>query len=128
MKQDTLKIITEISTFNNFNIHQLDIKAAYLNTSLQENIYMRTPEGTSINLKYCKLNKALYELKQAGRMWNETLNQVLIKIKFKRLISDPCLYIKVNKENKIICILGVYIDDIILFGTDEEIIITKVLL
>jgi len=42
---------------------------------------------------YYKLNKALYELKLSDRMWNETLNKVLLKLNFKRFLSDPCVYI-----------------------------------
>eukprot|EP00833_Pecoramyces_ruminatium_P012351 jgi/Orpsp1_1/1186383/evm.model.d7180000050149.1 len=102
----------------------MDIKAAYLNAKLDENIYMELPEG--LNQKgYCKLNKALYGLKQSGRMWNETLNKVLLKLGFKRFVSDPCVYIKKDKNNKIICLLAVYVDDIIIAGTDSEIDKTK---
>jgi len=124
LKQDTLRIIIAIAVNNKFKIHQMDIKAAYLNAKLDENIYMELPEG--LNQKgYCKLNKALYGLKQSGRMWNETLNKVLLKLGFKRFVSDPCVYIKKDKNNKIICLLAVYVDDIIIAGTDSEINKTK---
>eukprot|EP00833_Pecoramyces_ruminatium_P018359 jgi/Orpsp1_1/1192391/evm.model.d7180000092864.1 len=103
LKQDTLRIIVAIAVNNKFKIHQMDIKAAYLNAKLDENIYMELPEG--LNQKgYCKLNKALYGLKQSGRMWNETLNKVLLKLGFKRFL---------------------YVDDIIIAGTDSEIDKTK---
>ena len=98
-----------------------------MNTKL-EDIYMYPPEG-HIDYKKCiwKLNKALYGLKQSGRAWNK-LNNKLLKIKFKRLISDPCIYVKKDTNNKIICLIGVYVDDILLAGTDFEINKTKSLL
>ena len=127
LKQDTLKIIIAIAVQRKFHIHQMDIKAAYLNAKLNEDIYMLLPEGMK-QKGYCKLNKALYGLKQSGRMWNETLNKVLLKLNFKRFLSDPCVYIKKDKSNEIVCLLAVYVDDIIVTGTDDEIIKTKSLI
>ena len=80
----------------------MDIKAAYLNAKLKEDIYMEIPEGLK-RKGFCKLNKALYGLKQSGRMWNETFNKVLISLNFKRFISDPCVYIKKDNDNKMYC-------------------------
>ena len=57
----------------------MDIKAANLNPKLDGNIYILLPEGIKRNW-YWKLNKALYILKQSGKMWNETLNKVLLKV------------------------------------------------
>jgi len=83
LKQDTIRIITSIAAKNNYNIHQLDIKAAYLNVKLNEDMYMELPEGDDHQgMKYCKLNKALYGLKQTGRMWNATLNKALVDMKY----------------------------------------------
>eukprot|EP00833_Pecoramyces_ruminatium_P000880 jgi/Orpsp1_1/1174912/evm.model.c7180000051932.1 len=127
LKQDTLKVIISIAVYCKFSIHQMDIKAAYLNAKLDAEIYMTLPEGME-GKGYCKLNKALYGLKQSGRMWNETLNKVLVKINFKRFMSDPCVYIKKDDNNKILCLLAIYVDDIIIAGTNEEIIKTKSLI
>jgi len=102
----------------------MDIKAAYLNADLDTDIYMELPEGED-KRGYCKLNKALYGLKQAGRMWNNTLNEALLKLHFKRFKSDPCVYIKKNNKNEITCILAIYVDDILIAGNDEEIVKTK---
>jgi hypothetical protein len=78
---------------------------------------MRAPEGHSSYRKgYWKLNKALYGLKQSGREWNEKLNKELLQMKFKRLISEPCIYIKQDNNGKIVCILLVYVDDILIAG------------
>jgi len=105
----------------------MDIKAAYLNAKLKEDIYMEIPEGLK-RKGFCKLNKALYGLKQSGRMWNETFNKVLISLIFKRFISDLCVYIKKDNDSNIKCIVAVYVDDIIISGTDAEIKKTKKLI
>ena len=129
LKQKSLRIITSIAAQQNYNIHQLDIKTAYLNADLNETIYIKVPEGYNKNKNgFWKLNKALYGLRQSGRAWNDKLNDTLLELGFKRLISDPCVYTKTNKENKIVCILGVYVDDILLTGEEEEILKTKELL
>jgi len=126
LKKDSLRIITAISVQNGFKIHQIDITAAYLNADLSENIYMDAPQGhPGFKKSFWKLKKALYGLKQSGKEWNSKLNNVLINIGFSRLLSEPCLYKKVNKNNKLICIIGVYVDDIVLAGTSEEINKTK---
>jgi len=68
-----------------------------------------------------EIKKALYGLKQAGRIWNEKLNDNLIKIGFIRLKSEPCIYLKLNIFNKIISIIAVYLCDILLAGNKKEI-------
>jgi len=80
------------------------VKAAYLNVKLEEDIYMEAPKGDK-NYKKCfwKLKKALYCLKQAGRMWNNTLNNVLIGIGFKKGLEVNHVYIQgLIKEEKLL--------------------------
>jgi len=122
LKQDTIRIITVIAVNMNFKIKQIDINSAYLNAPLNEHIYMKAPEGhQSYEKSFWKLNKALYGLKQAGKEWNNKLNEELIKIGFTRLKSEPCVYKKINNKKEIICILSVYVDDILIAGTLAEI-------
>jgi len=126
LKHDSLRIIIAIAVQKNFKIFQLDINAAYLNTDLSEDIYMRPPQGHPLyNKVYFKLNKALYGLNQDGREWNEKLDSTLLEMKFRRLNSEPCVYVKENKLKEIICILTVYVDDIFLIGKENVIISIK---
>ena len=78
-----------------YEIHQLDIKTAFLNASLNEEVYMVQPEGfvdkTQPN-KVCKLNKALYGLKQSPRVWCKTLSNKLNSVGYKPLLSDPSIF------------------------------------
>jgi hypothetical protein len=91
----------------------MDVKGAYLNGDLKEEIYMNQPEGYNDGTaRLCHLIKTLYELKQSGREWNTKLNTKLQKIGFERLQSDPCVYIR--KMNGIE-IITVWVDDLLLF-------------
>lgn len=126
LRQDSLRLVTAIAAQNRYNIYQIDVKAAYLNAELEENIYIKAPQGDeNYGKRYWKLNKALYGLKQAGRMWNNTLNKVLTEMGLTRCKSEPCLYIKRNKNDKIISLLAVYVDDIIITGVENEILKIK---
>ena len=120
LKQDSLRIITNLSAYYNFDMYQLDIKAAYLNAEVEEELYMETPEGFE-NPGFWKLNKAIYGLKQAGRMWNNKINETLLKLGFTRTKSEPCVYCKRDNKGNISCILAIYVDDIIISGKKNEI-------
>ena len=72
----------------------------------------------------CKLKRALYGLKQAPRVWYQTLSDYLEANGFERLIKDRCVFIKEVKGG--ICIISVYVDDLLIFGSNMEIInVTK---
>lgn len=67
------------------HIHQMDVKGAFLNGELKEEIYMELPEGFKQGKKVCKLNKALYGLKQASRAWNEKVQRFYDSHKFRKM-------------------------------------------
>jgi len=122
LKQDSLRVFISTAINLNFEIKQIDVNSAYLNAPLEEEIYLKAPEGhPAYNKYFWKLKKALYGLKQSAHVWNKELNKTLLNLNFKRLYSDPCIYKKVNNKNKIICLLAVYVDDIIIAGTNLEI-------
>jgi len=102
----------------------MDIKGAYLNGILKENIYMEQPEGSNDGTgRICWLIKTLYGLKQSGCEWNKTLDSKLIKFGFTQLISDPCVYIKWDGDK--ISIITVWVDDLLLFASTDE-LMTKI--
>ena len=127
LKMDSLRLIISIAIQKGFSINQIDINSAYLNAPLKETIYMKAPEGQNTH-KYWKLNKALYGLKQAGREWNNKLNDEILKMKFRRLKSEPCIYAKESQDKNITCILGVYVDDILILGYENEVRNIKILI
>lgn len=99
-------------------IHQMDAVTAFLQGDLTEEIYMRQPEGFSDKTaKVCRLKRALYGLKQSSRVWNDKLNEVLVRVlKFKRSSIDQCIYYKHSHQNTII--LAVWVDDIMIFSSN----------
>jgi len=92
LKQESLRVIVALAVQRNFEIFQIDINAAYLNADLEIEIYMKLQENKGYspeNKGFWKLKKALYGLEQAGRQWNEKLNETLIKINFKSSLANP---------------------------------------
>lgn len=121
-KLTTLRILLSIANEFDMQIHQMDVKGAFLNGDLDEEIYMVAPEGFPSSNKVCKLQKAIYGLKQASRMWNEKFNQFAMRIGFKRCSSDYCLYTKL--ENGARCYMLLYVDDLLIVCNDEHLIQT----
>jgi len=64
-------------------------------------------------------------LKQDGKEWNDKINNEIIKMKFKKLKIEPCIYVKLNNEGHILCIFAIYVDVILIAGKDTEIEIIK---
>jgi len=127
LKLDSLHIIVVIAFQRNFKILQIDINASYLNAKLTEDIYMKPPEGynNGSNQGYWKLKRALYSLIQAGRQWNDDLNNSLLEMNSRRLVSEPCIYIKENETKEMICIITVYVYDILIIGKDKDVLFVK---
>lgn len=118
----TLKTLLSIANQDDMHIHQMDVKSAFLNGELSEDIYMQLPDGFGQQNKVCKLNKALYGLKQASRAWNEKFNKFMIRIGFKRSESDKCLYTKEHGGVK--CFVLLYVDDTLIFCSDLKVMAT----
>lgn len=119
-KLTTLRILLAIANRFDMHVHQMDVKGAFLNGDLDEDIYMLPPEGFPAGIKVCKLNKAIYGLKQASRMWYEKFHQFITRIGYKRCSSDYCLYTKF--ENGIRCFILVYVDDLLIVCDSETMI------
>jgi len=121
IQADSLRLTVAIASLNEWSLKQLDIKAAYLNADLEEKIYLKIPLGDRNYNKnnYWLLKKALYGLKQAGRMWYKEMSHFLISIGFKKYNTDKCLIGKYDKNNKLICLLTLYVDDILITGNDN---------
>ena len=78
---------------------------------------MRPPEGFTHNGKVWKLKKSLYGLKQSGRLWNDQISRFLVKHKFKRSMSDHCLYTIQDGANSAFIII--WVDDLLIGATNE---------
>jgi hypothetical protein len=117
MKPATLRVLVSMATARNLEIHQIDVKTAFLYGKLDEEIFMRQPPGyitPGQEHLVCRLLRGLYGLKQASRAWNQRLNAELVEIGFTRSDEDPCLYLKGEGDSFVA--IGVHVDDGILVG------------
>jgi hypothetical protein len=101
-------------------IHQMDVKTAFLNGDLEEEIYMEQPEGFTHEGEHlvCKLHKSLYGLKQSPRAWNQKLDAFLKSIEFTRSDADFSVYVAQVKDVKFFIV--VYVDDLILVCNNKD--------
>lgn len=109
-----------IATRHDLEMAQFDVKTAFLNGELQEEIYMDIPEGvvSSNKNQVCKLNKSLYGLKQASRQWNIKFDYFLKNFNFEPSSADPCVYKGII--NNTLIFLGLYVDDGIILAETKE--------
>jgi hypothetical protein len=101
VRPETLKLMVSIGTARNWELHQMDVKTAFLHAAVDRDIYLRVPDGfpkselpDSIPCEELalKLRKAVYGLKQAGYLWMRHAMEVFIKISFTQSCHNPCLF------------------------------------
>lgn len=95
----------------------MDICSAFLNSKIEEDVYLKLPEGIKLDNNkndVCKLNKSIYGLKKSPRYWNQTFDEVVSSEGYVKSSKDGCLYTKSNDSVKMFLLL--YVDDILLFG------------
>ena len=103
---DSIRILIAIAAQLNWNLHHLDVKSAFLNGVIKEDLYVMQPEGYVKKGKesyVLKLTKALYGLKQAPRVWNSKLNKTIDDLGFKRSRLDTALYYKGSEKRESAC-------------------------
>lgn len=113
-RQVTLRMILTLAAKNDMIVKHVDVKSAYLNGDLEEEIYMKQPEGYNETDKpdyVCKLLKSLYGLKQSARVWNKTIDELLKRMGLTQSNADPCLYMR--KVGEKVFYVIVYVDDLI---------------
>ncbi|KAF2347866.1 Integrase catalytic core [Trinorchestia longiramus] len=112
---ESVRAVLALAAKHNLQLHHMDVATAFLNGELSEEIYLTQPEGFvsegNENL-VCRLNKSLYGLKQSPKCWNTALDGNLKQLGFKQSKNDACIYTRVS--NKGLCIIAVYVDDIII--------------
>jgi histone deacetylase 1/2 len=116
----TVRLVFSIVVSCGWKIHQLDIHNAFLNGVFDEEVYMKQPPGFvdyALPSHVCCLHKSLYGLKQAPRAWYTRLNDFLLSIGFCTSKVDTSLFIFYFGAD--ICYLLVYIDDILLTGSNS---------
>ena len=116
----SIRTLISLAVEKKMLIHQMDVVTAFLNGNLEEEIYMRQPEGyieAGQEHLVCKLKKSLYGLKQSPRCWNTAFKDFMQEIGYVQSVADPCVFIK--KANTL-SVVAVYVDDLILLAETEE--------
>ena len=116
-----IRILLAIASHLNFKLYQMDIKSAFLNGMLQEEVYAEQPKGFvdphRLDDVY-KLKRSLYGLKQALRAWYERLTTYLTEHGFKRGFSDTTFFIQ--KVKNYFVVAQIYVDDIVFGATNDS--------
>nr|KAJ0197979.1 hypothetical protein LSAT_V11C700346810 [Lactuca sativa] len=112
----TIRLLLALAAIHNLVIHQMDVKTAFLNGDLDEEIYMKQPEGFVMpgnEHKVCKLKKSLYGLKQAPKQWHQKFDDVVLSNGFALNQADRYVYSKFDTSGKgvMICL---YVDDMLI--------------
>jgi transposase InsO family protein len=118
---EAIRMLLAFSCIMDFKLFQMDVKSAFLNGYIQEEVYVEQPPGFT-NFEFpnhvYKLKKALYGLKQAPRAWYDRLSKFLLENNFERGKVDTTLFIKKSKHD--ILLVQIYVDDIIFGATNES--------
>ena len=121
VKFASLRLLLAYAAYKDLEIHQMDVKTAYLNGDIDAEIYMRQPEGFVVPGKeqlVCRLNKSLYGLKQAGRAWNQKMDSTLIRMRFNRAEADHCVYCL--RDDEVEMYIALYVDDLLIFSNSLD--------
>lgn len=114
---DSVRLLMAIAAQQSWEVHHLDVKSAFLNGELAEEVYVVQPPGfikEGEDSKVLRLHKALYGLRQAPRAWNIKLDDTLLQLGFQRSPSEYAVYVRGEGVRRLL--LGVYVDDLIITG------------
>ena len=123
VRYDSVRTVLAIANQLDLELHQMDVKCAFLNGHLEEEINMTQPEGYEDEEHpdfVGKLNRSLYGLKQSARCWNKVIDEYLKSENYEQNSTESCIYFKmVKKGDKLITIIiALYVDDTIIASND----------
>ena len=121
--KDSFRTMMALVAHYDLELHQMDVKTAFLNGDLEETIYMEQPEClVSEETKHlvCKLKKSIYGLKQASRQWYHKFHKVVLSFGFEVNAVEDCVYQKFCGSNFVLLLL--YVDDILLASNDVRLL------
>jgi hypothetical protein len=118
---ESIRILLAYATYHGFKLYQMDVKRAFLNGPIKEEVYVEQPPGfedSEYPNHVYKLSKALYGLKQAPRAWYQCLRDFLITNEFKVSKVNPTLFTKTIAKDLFVC--QIYVDDNIFGSTNKS--------
>eukprot|EP00253_Pinus_taeda_P004978 PITA_04978 len=118
-RMETVRAVLSIAAQNKWKVYQMDVKSAFLNGVLMQEVYIEQPLGyekKGEEHKVCRLKKALYGLKQVPRAWYSRIDSYLLENGFDKCDGEPTVYIK-EKDGKLLIVV-LYVDDVIFTGND----------
>lgn len=121
VRQTTLRTLLAVAGHRKMHVLHLDAKTAFLNSELEETVYMRQPMGFVKEGKehqVCELKKAIYGLKQSARSWNQTISNLLLGNGYHQSDVDPCLFKKLDDEFWIYILI--YVDDLLVISKSQK--------
>ena len=114
----TVRVALAIAAALGLSVHHLDVSTAFLNGTIDGDVFIKLPDGIGRDGQVCKLLKALYGLRQSPRRWNEVLDATIkTKLGMQRSKTDPCLYTRTDPKASPL-FLVVWVDDILVIGRD----------
>ena len=122
-KIQTIRLLFGLAAQFNCHMEQFDIPNAYVKASVDEGIYLSQPEAFIDEHwpeRVLKLKKALYDLKQAGRNWNQHFKEFLLSLGLVQCRCDPCMYYMVVEEGTTFVIMIVYVDDVLALSPSAQ--------
>lgn len=119
-RMESVRLLLALAAQEGWHVHHMDVKSAFLNGDLKEEVYVRQPPGFVIpgkEGKVLRLRKALYGLRQAPRAWNAKLDSTLMQIGFQQSAHEAAVYRRGKGGNTLL--VGVYVDDLVITGSKE---------
>ncbi|WVZ93221.1 hypothetical protein U9M48_039219 [Paspalum notatum var. saurae] len=117
----TVRALLAVASVREWSISQLDVKNAFLNGELREEVYTQPPPGYSVpEGMVCRLHRSLYGLKQAPRSWFQRFASVVTAVGFSASAHDPGLFVHILSRGHTLLLL--YVDDMIITGDDPQFI------
>ncbi|KAK2417383.1 putative mitochondrial protein [Trifolium repens] len=121
-RMETIRLVISIASSMNWSLFHMDVKSAFLNGPLEEEVYVSQPPGFEVKTekhKVYKLHKALYGLKQAPRAWNKRIDQFLHSEGFVKCSVEFGVYMKGSDISNALMIC-LYVDDLLITGSDHD--------
>jgi hypothetical protein len=120
VRYESLRLMLALAAKYNFVVHQMDVKTAFLHGDVDAEIYMHQPQGyREVGAKsnyVCKMQRSLYGMKQAPRIWYALMTSFLTSLGFTRTKKDYCLFFKRGENGKLVYIC-LYVDDLTILGS-----------